>query len=318
MNLLKQGVSIIVCCYNSESTIERTIDALIKQKTNFKYEILLIDNLCTDNSIVIAKKKLSKSGCSYKILIEDTPGLTNARKRGVFNARYNILVFCDDDNFLSENYIQIVFEEFSNNKTIGAIGGKGIAISSINLPEWFEKYRSSFACGPQGENGDVTKSRGYLYGAALGVRTELIRNIFLSTKLVLSDRKGNKLLSGGDSEITVKIALEGHKLFYFENLTFQHYLHNQRLNLKYLEKLHLSFGKSQIVLYPLIQKCTIGKEVKINFRYTLKLFCSEYRNIFSFLSKKKSFSGTIKGAFAWGIILGFIRQKVILFTSNRV
>ena len=67
-------------------------------------------------------------------------------------------------------------------------------------------------------------------------------------KLILSDRVGGKLTSGGDSEICYAAVLGGWRIWYEPRLFLRHFLPSKRLNWKYLRRLHRSFGESNAVL----------------------------------------------------------------------
>ena len=48
-------LSIIIPVYNASKLLERCLDSIFEQKTQYSYEIILIDDGSTDNSIEIIK-----------------------------------------------------------------------------------------------------------------------------------------------------------------------------------------------------------------------------------------------------------------------
>jgi glycosyltransferase involved in cell wall biosynthesis len=103
MNSNNINVSIIICCYNSESRISSTLEHIAKQKIeNLQLEVILVDNNSNDNTAKVAIEVWSKLGnpFSLSILKEPTPGLSYARKKGVSSANGEIIIFCDDDKIL--------------------------------------------------------------------------------------------------------------------------------------------------------------------------------------------------------------------------
>ncbi|MBK6397553.1 MAG: glycosyltransferase [Bacteroidetes bacterium] len=52
-----QGISIVICCYNSESRIKETLEALQMQEVgnDIKWEVLLVDNNSTDKTIEVSE-----------------------------------------------------------------------------------------------------------------------------------------------------------------------------------------------------------------------------------------------------------------------
>lgn len=241
------GVSFAVCCHNSANRLEPTLAHLMKQESSIPYEILIIDNGSSDGTAIYANNILSaKSNTSFRIISEPKIGLSNARVRGFHEAQYDIVVFVDDDNWLSPNWAQTVYEIMRRNPNIGACGGQTEAVCETVPPDWFDRHKKSFAVGKQfSMSGDITDIRGYLWGAGLSVRKSawnfLEKNGFHFT---LSDRKGNLLLSGGDSELCFALRLAGWRLWYDERLQLQHYIPFSRLNWRYLRRLFFAFGVS--------------------------------------------------------------------------
>ena len=40
-------------CYNVEKTLQRALDSILMQKTNFEYEIIIINDASEDNTLTI-------------------------------------------------------------------------------------------------------------------------------------------------------------------------------------------------------------------------------------------------------------------------
>ena len=244
---MKDGISIIICCYNSEWIIERCLKALIDQKFTSKipWEIILVNNASTDNTVSIAHDTLRKTLIDYSIIDETTPGLLSARKCGVRYAKYTYIIFCDDDNLLCNNYVESMFLAMDANKQIGAYGGRGIAEFESTPEDIINSYLSSYATGSQNKN---VVNNG-LYGAGVCVRKDLITKIYKEHDFLLTGRCGEKLLAGDDSEMVKAIILAGYKIKNNDDLTFVHVLSARRLTYSYLCGMIAGFGLSSPILF---------------------------------------------------------------------
>lgn len=246
----KPGISFIVCCYNSAVVIQATIAALANQKNQgINYEVLLIDNNCTDETVRIAQSTWSRKDVQLSIVQEDKLGLSYARMKGVKHAQFSIISFVDDDNIVEEQWIVKVFSLFQRDSHIGITGSNNKALLET-APDWFVRFQSSYACGEQHSvSGYLPSYRKYVFGAGLSIRSKIIKDIYsLSLPLFLSDRKGEQLLAGGDSEICMRAILMGYKIWYEKDLILLHKILPQRLTWAYLCKLYEGFGYSSIIL----------------------------------------------------------------------
>ena len=61
-------VSVVVCTYNQEKTIARTLDSILKQKTKYPYEIILGEDASTDGTRAICEKYASEYPDIIKLL----------------------------------------------------------------------------------------------------------------------------------------------------------------------------------------------------------------------------------------------------------
>ncbi|MCU0285428.1 MAG: glycosyltransferase family 2 protein [Acidobacteria bacterium] len=255
--ILKPGISVVVCCYNSAAVIVPTMQALSAQliPTGINYEVVLVDNNCTDNTVHLAKDTWKNSPIPLHITRESRPGLIYARENGVFKANYDILLFVDDDNILEPDWVERLVDMFSRRPEVGAIGGYIEPLFAIEeneqweKPAWFEKFSGMYACTPPHENPGISAFKQTLYGAGLSVRTQVIRNIFNSAlPLFMVGKTKDTLSRGEDSEICLRIALMGWKLWYEKSLAMKHYLLKRRVNWEYVIQARKGGAYAEIIL----------------------------------------------------------------------
>lgn len=322
-----RGVSIIICCYNSAGRIQDTLKAVsrLDNECSIPVEVIIVDNASTDNTPDIAVAEWSRftSNFDFQVVSESKPGLTNARIKGAQSAKYSYIIFCDDDNHLYDNYLNVSVRLLDLHSDIGAIGGMGIGISDVQLPKWFHDFEDAYAVGRQEIQNGYLSERLFLWGAGLVLRKEILDVVF-SPKypLLLSDRKGKELSSGGDSEICLRIQLLGYKLYYTDELKYNHYISSDRLTKDYRLGLFDGFDLSGEVLGIYCQFVLTGREsILKRILYSIKILTISISKYFLFtkdsaylnrklesvaialriscLSKSKNISAIIK----------FIRQK---------
>ncbi|MDZ4710827.1 MAG: glycosyltransferase [bacterium] len=249
---MKKGISIVICCYNSSRLIGDCLLYICRSRVpdNLKWEVIVVDNNSNDDTSAKAEKILSGYGStvSYNILSQPEPGLSSARRTGFENAEYEYVIFCDDDNRLNENYLELAFNIMEGNKKIGAMGGDSIAITDGSFPEWFKEYQRNYSVGKQSEKpGDITWENSGLWGAGMVLRREALADLFSQGyKSLLSDRKGNQLSSGGDIEMCYALRLAGWKIWYEPGLKLDHYIIKEKLNWSYLRRLSRGFGAQKV------------------------------------------------------------------------
>jgi glycosyltransferase involved in cell wall biosynthesis len=253
---LKNGVTIIICCYNSAQLLPPTIKHIAKQKNqdNIYWELIVVNNNSTDDTAQVARQEWDKYGLKevkLSVVNEAQAGLSYARKMGVEAASFEYIIFCDDDNWLSDDYLQTAFRILEENPAIGALGGRSEAIADVAFPGWWNQYISGFAVGRQATESGYIQSRKYLWGAGLVSRKILLSKVFHKDfPSFLSGRKGEELSSGEDVEICARIILMGYLLYYDGNLLLIHYITETRFTVAYRDKMFEGHAKGVDIIKP--------------------------------------------------------------------
>ena len=241
------GITVIICCYNSETRIIPTLQHLANQDFHLPFEIILVDNNCKDNTVSTAENFWQIHGYSVPLHIarETTPGLSHARTKGTQEASFDLLIFCDDDNWLAPNYLRRAYEIMTLNSNIGILGGRSEAVTETAPPAWFESESPNYAVGSQSHTSGDVKDRLFVWGAGMVLRKwPLVFLLENGISTQLTDRKGNQLSSGGDGEVCAWYRAMGFEIHYHPDLFFKHFISSDRLTKDYIERLYQGFNEA--------------------------------------------------------------------------
>ena len=106
---IKYDVSIIVPVYNAEKNLEICIKSLINQKTNYKYEIICVNDGSSDDSLEILHR-LSEYEEKIVIVDQTNGGASKARNSGMKIAKGRYFFFVDADDILPEKTIEVLLK----------------------------------------------------------------------------------------------------------------------------------------------------------------------------------------------------------------
>lgn len=235
-----EGVSVIICCYNSAARLPKTLAHLARQivPSSIPWEIIVVNNASTDETASVAGRVWREAGSSARMRIVDEPnaGLSRARERGVAVARFETIVFVDDDNWLEPDYCNHARERLKNQPLIGGLGGFIEPHFEGPTPSWFASLQSLYAVGPQAPfSGDITDIKPHLAGAGLVLRKSAYDRLRASGfTFLLTGRCGSQLVSGEDTELCYALALSGYRIWYDEDLRLVHFMPHARLTRDYV------------------------------------------------------------------------------------
>jgi glycosyltransferase involved in cell wall biosynthesis len=279
------NVSVIICTYNGSKTIIHCLNHLLKQKTSLDFEILIVDNNSNDDTKVKVQQFIDcNKSKKIKLFLEYRRGKVFALQTGILRSLGEVIVICDDDNFFESDFLDEAYRIMKSDNKIGLAAGVNNPISSIPLPPWFEINKSYFGCGCNyNKEGDITH-KGFLWGAGMVCRGDLLRMLYSSNLKHLmggsDDKNGNRTISCEDNELCIWVKLLGYKLWYSHSLRLNHFMIEERLNEQYLNRLKETSDKNSKELSQI-------RMHEIFYHATNKLRFSDIKNIFSNSAKGK-------------------------------
>ncbi len=99
-------VSIIIPIYNSEKYLKTCVNSILNQ-TYKNIEVILIDDGSTDESRKICEKLKNKDN-RIKFIFQSNGGPSVARNNGISQAKGKYIFFCDSDDYIDSNVIEIL------------------------------------------------------------------------------------------------------------------------------------------------------------------------------------------------------------------
>lgn len=231
-------ISVIICTHNPRKDyLSRVLQALREQTLpNEGWELLLIDNASKESVSLGFDISWHPSGRHVR---EDQVGLTSARLRGISEAKGRLLVFVDDDNVLSPDWLVETLRISAEYPFLGCWGGSCIAefeeppdsryqtlipflaIRDVNAVVWSNRNPESVP-----------------NGAGLCIRAEIADHYssqLASTDFRTSlDRKGGNLMGGGDLDLAMTSYSMGLGTGVFPSLALRHLIPKGRLDPGYL------------------------------------------------------------------------------------
>lgn len=106
-------VSIIIPCFNSAATIEKTLQSIAEQSYK-NFEVIVVDGESQDNTLALVKQY---SGLVNLVISEEDTGIYDAMNKGIDNARGSYVIFLgSDDTFYSTESLSQMAAHLTENK----------------------------------------------------------------------------------------------------------------------------------------------------------------------------------------------------------
>ncbi|WP_289663006.1 glycosyltransferase [Flavobacterium panacagri] len=99
-------VSIFILTYNQEKFISQTLDSILAQKTNFKYQLVIGEDCSKDSTRAICESYAVEYGDKIKLLpaLESNIGLIKNYIRTIKECDGKYIAICDGDDYWTDEY----------------------------------------------------------------------------------------------------------------------------------------------------------------------------------------------------------------------
>jgi GT2 family glycosyltransferase len=164
-------LSIIIPCYNGADTISAQLDALSRQHWNEPWEVLVVDNRSTDNSMEIVKRYQGRLPNLQIVDALERQGQPYALNVGAKAASGEYLAFCDADDVVGSGWLAAMGSALQKNNFVACRMD-------------FEKLNSPWICAAR-RNPQKDGLNAYTYppylphagGGTIGVKKSVFQSI---------------------------------------------------------------------------------------------------------------------------------------------
>jgi len=233
-------ISLVICTFNRDKFIGDCLESLNDQTLDKdKFEVLVINNNCTDSTKTIVNKYISQNGhIDIQQIIETNQGLSFARNRGIKESSTDLICYVDDDAILPANFLASVVKIMDENNAYVGIGGKVIPEYETSQPDWYHPLLRMFVTHIDfGESKFKCFGKKYPPGCNMTYRKEI---------LVKCGGFNNALKWRTDDKyIFMEVQKINDNIYYCPELWVRHQIDAERITDKNFDKLSLKLGEEE-------------------------------------------------------------------------
>lgn len=135
--MLYKYITVAICTYNRPLLLQKCIESVLIQNTDYEYEIIVVDN----DSRKTAQEIVEKYEERVQYYFQPLKGLSFARNMAVSKATGEFVLFIDDDEYADRNWLTNMIncqKKYSADVVLGKV--------IYEIPEYFPSYikKSSF------------------------------------------------------------------------------------------------------------------------------------------------------------------------------
>ena len=108
--MYQKGITFVIPAYNTEHTISRTLESILRQ-TDQHYEVIIVNDGSSDHTEDICKKYAEEYPDKIRYIYQENRGLGGARNHGMRLAGREYVAFLDSDDWLMPEYVETVMAQ---------------------------------------------------------------------------------------------------------------------------------------------------------------------------------------------------------------
>lgn len=131
-------LTVVLLTYNHEKTIAKAFDSILEQKTNFDFDIFVLEDCSTDTTPEICRKYKEEYPDKIKLFLnEKNLGVTQNFKHGLLSVNSKYFAFLEgDDYWCDENKLQKQVDTLEQNPDCIICGHNVLCKDLVNHEEW--------------------------------------------------------------------------------------------------------------------------------------------------------------------------------------
>ena len=165
-------LSIIIPVYNASKLLNRCLDSIFNQETQYSYEVILVDDGSSDNSVELIKARKEPNIVLFQ---QQNAGPSVARNKGVELATGTYCAYLDADDYWMPGFIEktVSFLEEHQECVAVNVAQRHLSVSGDHLaPACYTEYRKPFILD---DFFSFWAANMHVCTGSVAIRTEVIR-----------------------------------------------------------------------------------------------------------------------------------------------
>jgi glucosyl-dolichyl phosphate glucuronosyltransferase len=271
------GVSIVIPTYNRARLLGPTLESVkrLRVPERAAIEVVVIDNNCTDNTPRVVEEAARDSDFPIRRILETQQGLCHGRNRGLKEARYQHLVYLDDDIEVAEDWLPGYFEAIEQ-LDADCVVGPVFPKFEREPPDFLTERVLDSVTSTYSRRGDCMnllprEVAHEVPGCNFGIR----KSVALDTGGFNNnlDRIGVGLLAGGDWEFGLRLVAAGRQVVYQPRCAIRHIITADKLSRRNLRKRWAGLGATERTLQKPSDSLSLSPWIR-HFRRVVRLFAA--------------------------------------------
>ena len=243
-------LSVVICTYNRSKKLHRVLNDILDNpiNENIDFELIVVDNNSTDDTKSVVDEFVSSNSTNLRYIFESAQGLSNARNRGIREARGEWICFTDDDVRLDKKWLASISSAIKCNPKMDAYGGRIKEQWVEDPPDWFILEGECamtgggaivfFDLGKEAQN--LNEKKISPIGANMGFKKEVFEKVGLFNPDF--GKKGDDQGLGDDVEFCTRVRNEGFLTLYLPEPLVWHEVESTRLTVPSMKRFYYELG----------------------------------------------------------------------------
>ncbi len=241
--------SIVIPTHDRAVELRDTLASLAAIQMDEPWEVIVVDNNCTDDTPAVVRKAASAFPVPLKYVLEIVPGRCAALNAGIAHALGDILVTIDDDVRVEPDYLDNVGRSFVTLRC-SYLGGRVYPLWRGLRPSWLPEHRTRhWAVIALVDEGPVPVE--WTTRMPIGANMAFTRRAFELVGPWNNDvgRRAGTLLGQEVREWCLRARAQGLRGWYAPAVVVHHVIHADRLNKPYFRRWFYWRGISRAIMY---------------------------------------------------------------------
>jgi glycosyltransferase involved in cell wall biosynthesis len=252
-------VSVLISTHNRADILAITLDRLRLQQVLFPWEILVVDNACTDSTASLLETEATQGQLPLRILHEPRRGKSRAINLALEHAQGSLVVFTDDDVRPGTKWLAEYDRAFCKFADAGVFCGPILPIFPENTPGWLRRH---IYCAESYGHFAPPIDEGYLpppwlpFGSNFAARSNVLQGMKMREDLGPSAEAD---LMSEDTEFVKRLRLRSEEFVYVPTAAIGHYIRKEQIDFGWLFERAFRLGRSLM-----IESCVIDMTASVN------------------------------------------------------